>query len=71
MFGLAESVYPPRDIRIADRPEDFAAHAIELLENPEERLRVADAAWEMVNAQFSWEHVSRCFERIILTVPRL
>jgi glycosyltransferase involved in cell wall biosynthesis len=65
------TVNPPIDIRIADRPEDFAAHCIALLENGEERTRLAGAAWEMVNAQFSWEQVSRCFERIMLDGPRM
>src|SRR5207237_5629449 len=52
------TVQPPGDIRIADQPEDFAARSIELLENADERTRLANAAWEMVNSQFSWEHVS-------------
>ena len=65
------TVNPPIDIRIADRPEDFAGRCIELLENREERTRLADAAWEMVNSQFSWEQVSRCFERIMLEGPRI
>ena len=65
------TVHPPGDIRIADQPEDFAARSIELLENADERTRLANAAWEMVNSQFSWEHVSRCFERIMLDGPRM
>jgi glycosyltransferase involved in cell wall biosynthesis len=65
------TVNPPIDIRIADRPEDFAGRCIELLENGEERTRLANAAWEMVNSQFSWERVSRCFERIMLEGPRI
>ena len=65
------TVNPANDIRIADRPEDFAARCIELLENREERTRLANAAWEMVNAHFSWEHVARCFERIMLEGPRM
>jgi polysaccharide biosynthesis protein PslH len=65
------TVNPPIDIRIADRPEDFARRCIELLENRQERTRLANAAWEMVNSQFSWEQVSRCFERIMLEGPRI
>src|SRR5207253_7221717 len=38
------TVDPTRDIRIADRPEDFAARCIELLESREERTRLANAA---------------------------
>jgi glycosyltransferase involved in cell wall biosynthesis len=65
------TVNPPVDIRIADTPEDFAAQCVELMESREERARLATAAWEMVSAHFSWEHVSRCFERIMIEGPRM
>jgi glycosyltransferase involved in cell wall biosynthesis len=58
-------VHPPENARIADSAEDFAEVCIELLEDAGERARVAAAAWEMVNARFSWEQVARCFERIL------
>ena len=60
------TVNPPLDIRIADMPEDFAAQCVELLEDRESRAHLATAAWEMVNARFSWEQVSRCFEHVML-----
>jgi len=59
------TVDPPGDIRIGDTPRDFADRSLELLASAEERTRVATAAWEMVNANFSWDHVSRCFERVM------
>jgi glycosyltransferase involved in cell wall biosynthesis len=62
---------PPTDIRLADTPQDFAERCLELLASGEERAQVSTAAWEMVRANFSWEHVSRCFERIMETGPRL
>jgi glycosyltransferase involved in cell wall biosynthesis len=62
---------PPTDIRLADTPQDFAERCLELLASGEERAQVSTAAWEMVKANFSWEHVSRCFERIMETGPRL
>jgi len=65
------TVNPPVDIRIADTPEDFAAQCLELLEHRQERERLATKAWEMVNARFSWEQVSRCFERVMLEGPRI
>lgn len=65
------TVNPPVDIRIADSPEDFATHCLELLGHRDERARVAMAAWEMVHTHFSWEHVSRCFERIMIEGPRM
>jgi glycosyltransferase involved in cell wall biosynthesis len=59
------TIHPPDDIRIADNPQDFADRCLELLADASERCRMAAAAWEMVNASFSWEHVSRCFEKIL------
>jgi glycosyltransferase involved in cell wall biosynthesis len=65
------TVNPPCDIRIADTPQDFADRCVELLADAGERTRVAEAAWEMVNSNFSWEQVSKCFERIMESGPRL
>ena len=65
------SIHPPTDIRIADDAAGFADQCLELLENPEQRRRVAEAARELVTAEFSWEQVSRCFEKILLAGPRL
>ena len=56
---------PPRDIRLADQPEGFAADCLELLASPALRADVSGAAWNMVNDHFSWDHVSRCFEEIM------
>jgi polysaccharide biosynthesis protein PslH len=67
--GLA--VHPPDDIGIADTPREFAERCLELLSSSEERTRVAGAAWEMVNANFSWERVARRFEEILVAGPRL
>jgi len=65
------TAHPPVDIRIADAPQEFADRCLELLAEPSARERVASAAWEMVNANFSWEQVSRCFERVMEAAPRL
>jgi glycosyltransferase involved in cell wall biosynthesis len=65
------TVHPPVDIRIADTPQDFADRCLELLAHSEERQQVANAAWEMVKASFSWERVARCFEEVLLSAPRL
>jgi glycosyltransferase involved in cell wall biosynthesis len=59
------SVNPPNDIRLADTPADFAAQCLELLANPTLRTDLSDAAWNMVNDNFSWGHVARCFEDIM------
>jgi glycosyltransferase involved in cell wall biosynthesis len=65
------TVNPPADIWLGDTPEAFASQCLDLLADAEERRRVAAAAWEMVNANFSWDHVSRCFERIMESGPRM
>jgi polysaccharide biosynthesis protein PslH len=65
------SVNPPDDIRIADTPDRFAAHCLELLRSPETRSRISRSAWQMVNANFSWQHVARCFEKIMENGPRM
>ncbi len=64
-------VHPGTDILIADRPEDLAEACLSLLEDAARRQKLAAAAWDMVNACFSWERVSRCFERVLENGPRL
>ena len=58
-------VHHPYDTRLADSPRDFADACLELLAGEELRKRQAAAAWEMVAGNFSWEHVARCFERVL------
>ena len=65
------TAHPPDDIRIADTPEAFAEQCLELLGDAAARARVAAAAWQMVHDNFSWDHVSRCFEKIMREGPRL
>ena len=64
------TIHPPQDIRIADLPRDFADRCLELLADAGERRSLAEAASQMVNANFSWEQVARCFEKILLAGPR-
>jgi glycosyltransferase involved in cell wall biosynthesis len=65
------TVNPAEDIRIGDTPEEFARHCVNLLDDTAERERIANAGWEMVNQNFSWDQVSRCFERIMEAGPRM
>ncbi len=58
-------INPPRDIRIGDTAEEFAAQTLALLDSQTQRDAVARAAWELVNAKFSWEKISRDFEHIL------
>lgn len=62
-------VHPPGDIRIADRPEDFAERCLELLGDAQQREALAAAAWELVSSRFSWQQVAHCFERILESAP--
>jgi glycosyltransferase involved in cell wall biosynthesis len=58
------------NIRIGDGAEAFAGQCLELLNDPAARERQAASGWEMVNARFSWEQVSRCFESALELAPR-
>jgi glycosyltransferase involved in cell wall biosynthesis len=61
--GLA--VTDGKDIRLADDPEMFARHALELLNDSAAWSRQAESAGELVERQFSWESVARGFEAIL------
>ncbi|MGH9666219.1 MAG: glycosyltransferase, partial [Bryobacteraceae bacterium] len=54
------------NIHIADQPADFAERCLALLGDPDARARMAAAAWEEISAHYSWDAVSRCFERLLL-----
>jgi glycosyltransferase involved in cell wall biosynthesis len=56
------SVEHGRNIYLADTPEEFAQRCLELLDVPERREQMAQAAFELVKAKFSWEHAARVFE---------
>jgi glycosyltransferase involved in cell wall biosynthesis len=58
-------IHPPHDIRIGDTAEEFAAQTLALLDSESQRDAVAQAAWELVNAKFSWEKIARDFENIL------
>jgi glycosyltransferase involved in cell wall biosynthesis len=58
-------IHPPRDIRIADSPADFARECLELLDNPNARQELAAAGWDLVSSRFSWDQVTRNFEAIL------
>ncbi|MGE5647751.1 MAG: glycosyltransferase [Acidobacteriota bacterium] len=62
---------PPRDIRIADAPGDFAAQCLELLENPAARAEMADRAWSMVSRNFSSGRVAERFSETLEQAPAL
>ncbi len=53
------------NIHIADSPVEFADHCLTLLDNEEARRRMADNAFEMISSRYSWEVVSREFEKLL------
>jgi glycosyltransferase involved in cell wall biosynthesis len=52
-------------IYLADDPQTFAARCLELLESKPAAQKLAAEAWDMVSSRFSWEAVSREFERLL------
>lgn len=52
-------------IRIGDSAERFAYHCLELLDKAAMRQGLADNAKQLVVENFSWEHVTRMFERAL------
>jgi glycosyltransferase involved in cell wall biosynthesis len=52
-------------IHIADEPQAFADRCIELMDDQPARMRMAQAAWDKVSSRFSWEAVSKEFERLL------
>jgi len=52
-------------IALADSPAGFAERCLALLDDPEARWRRAANAWEMIAACYSWEVVSRRFEKLL------
>jgi glycosyltransferase involved in cell wall biosynthesis len=61
-------VQHPANIRIADNPQDFATHCLELLDAPVECSRTSMAGRQLVSSRFSWEQVATAFERILDSV---
>jgi len=57
---------PGETIRIADSPEDFAEHCLELLSDSAAARCLTEAARKLVSACYSWEVASREFERLLL-----
>ncbi len=53
-------------LRLADRPEDFAARCLHLLENDAARDAQRQAALRLARERFSWERVARDFEAALI-----
>ena len=53
------------NLYLADTPEAFAQHCLELLDSPSIRQQMAQNAYDMVSSRFSWENAARIFEAIL------
>jgi glycosyltransferase involved in cell wall biosynthesis len=63
---------PVRDrehLLIADTPEAFAEGCLKLLDDADERRRIAEAAWKFVAEFCSWDSVARHFEKLLEQGP--
>ena len=58
-------ITPGENILIADEPEAFAEACVRLLNDGNERRRLADAAWQHVETKHSWEAAAVEFERAL------
>ncbi|HXG37178.1 MAG TPA: glycosyltransferase [Bacteroidota bacterium] len=56
------------DILVADKPQEFAQHVVQLLTNGQSRERVAGSAAEKVRTRFSWDRLTRDLEQIYETI---
>jgi polysaccharide biosynthesis protein PslH len=53
------------NIHIADSPVEFADYCLTLLSDDDARRRMADNAFDMISSRYSWEVVSREFEKLL------
>ncbi|HEY7862060.1 MAG TPA: glycosyltransferase family 4 protein [Thermoanaerobaculia bacterium] len=58
-----------REILLADTPEAFAHAIVRLLEDPELRRRVGEAAREKIVEAHGWEAIGRSFARALAQAP--
>jgi sugar transferase (PEP-CTERM/EpsH1 system associated) len=58
------------NIVLADSPADFAAAVVNLLNNPERRIRLGTAARALVEEKYSWSTVAKSFAATLQNVIR-
>ncbi len=54
------------EIIVADQPEEYAAHIIDLLEHPEKAAEIAKRASQLVHDRFSWEQTCAQLNDVIV-----
>lgn len=52
-------------VRVAETPQEYADHILDLLENPEKAEKMAEVAFQFVNEKFDWEKVNQRLAEII------
>jgi sugar transferase (PEP-CTERM/EpsH1 system associated) len=62
-------ISPGENILIADEPEAFAEACVLLINDRGQRRRLADAAWQHVETNHSWEAAAGAFERALAIAP--
>lgn len=58
------------NIRLADTPETFATACLQLLDDAAERRRQSQSAMHLVQAKYSWDHITLQFENILKEARR-
>lgn len=56
---------PGKEILIGNAPEDYAAHILRLLDDPDERTRLAENGLRFVHEHFDWDRAADALDRMI------
>lgn len=60
---------PGRSILIGNRPEEYAAHIIRLLSDPNEREALAESGFRFVHDRFDWDRSAEALDALIQATP--
>jgi glycosyltransferase involved in cell wall biosynthesis len=58
------------NILLADTPDAFASHTVELITQPDSRRRIGQAARALVESRYSWSTVADVFEHVLLEATK-
>jgi glycosyltransferase involved in cell wall biosynthesis len=56
------------NIVIADAPEDFANAVLKLMNDSQERTRIAESGRKLVEEKYSWEFIERNLAELIMSL---
>jgi glycosyltransferase involved in cell wall biosynthesis len=59
---------PNQHLLVADNPEQFAAQVLDLFKRPERAREIAEAGWQLVRENYSWEARAKAHEDLYLQV---